>query len=111
MSISLNNLIKFAVATAFGVLILKIIAVPTYVIIGVFLISIFLMVNFLRSQTYRTRAEWMLYFALFWAIIAFPYVLPYIPFFTGITAAIIAAAITFLTVIIALVFIGNKIRS
>lgn len=110
MEITSGNLIKFVIYTAIGVLIVKLLSIPTYIVIAAFILSIYLIINYLKSQTYRRRAEVMLYFALFWAVVAFPFIVPYVPFFTGIMAALIAAAVTFMIVLIALLIIGNKIR-
>ncbi len=110
MEITSGNLIKFIILTVIGVMIVKLLSIPTYLVIGAFLLSVFLIINYLKSQTYRRRAELMLYFALFWSLVAFPFIVPYIPFFTGIMAALIAGAITFIIVITTLVIIGNKIR-
>lgn len=110
MEITSGNLIKFAVYTAIGVLIVKLLSVPTYLVIGAFVLSIYLIINYLKAQTYRRRAEVMLYFAIFWAVVGFPFIVPYIPFFTGITAALAAGILTFIVVILALLIIGNKIR-
>jgi len=110
MEITFGNLIKFVIYTAIGVLIIKLLNVQFLWVLGAFVLSIFLIITYLKSQTYRRRAELMLYFALFWAVVAFPYIVPYVPFFTGISAAIIAGAVTFLIIIIALLIIGNKIR-
>lgn len=110
MEITSRNLIKFIIYTAIGVIIVKMLTIPTYIVIGAFVLSIFLIINYLKSQTYRRRAEVMLYFALFWAVVTFPFIVPYIPFFTGLTAALIAGVITFIMVITALLIIGNKIR-
>lgn len=110
MEITSGNLIKFIIYTALGVLIIKMLSIPTYLVIGSFILSIFLIIKYLKVQTYRRRAEVMLYFALFWAVVGFPFIVPYIPFFTGLTAALIAGVITFILVITALLIIGNKIR-
>jgi|YNPMSStandDraft_2_1061718.scaffolds.fasta_scaffold00305_18 hypothetical protein len=110
MQITSKNLIKFILWTIIGVFIIKFLSIPLWIVIGVFILSILLIINYLKAQTYKHRAEVMFYYALFWAIVAFPYIVPYIPFFTGITAALIAGIITFLIVITTLVFIGNKIR-
>ncbi len=110
MEITSGNLIKFLIYTAIGVLIVKLISIPTYLVIGAFILSIYLVINYLKAQTYKRRAEVMLYFALFWSIVAFPFIVPYIPFFTGIMAALIAGVLTFIIIIISLLIIGNKIR-
>ncbi len=110
MEITSGNLIKFVIYTAIGVLIVKLMSIPIYLIIGSFILSIYLIINYLKAQTYRRRAEVMLYFALFWAVVGFPFIVPYIPFFTGLMAALIAGTLTFIIVIIALLIIGNKIR-